>query len=339
MMDTPTTASAATASAPAVTADDVLWRRILTFEERKRLLTISPWRSAWTVAVNWIGTLAAMALVAWWPNPFTIVAALFLIGARQLGMAVVMHEAAHRTLFKQRWLNDFVGNWLSAYPVWTDLGPYRTYHLKHHAHTWTKDDPDLSLATPFPVTRESFKRKVWRDLSGQTGVKQAILVLNRDLGRGPKRNMRNFGLSGGDRADVGWHKVAPVAITNLVLLAILTAAGHPALYLLWVAAWLTTYRLLTRIRAIAEHSMASDPADQMRNTRTTVASWWERILIAPNRVNFHLEHHLMMTVPHHNLPELHRILRERGALEGANVIHGYREVLRLATSLPAQKAA
>ncbi|MEO6030000.1 MAG: fatty acid desaturase, partial [Candidatus Binatia bacterium] len=179
-----------------------------------------------------------------------------------------------------------------------------------------------------------FRRKVWRDLSGQTGVKQAILVLNRDLGRGGKRNQRNqeMGLSGGTRADVGWHKVAPVAITNLVLLAVLTAVGHPALYLLWLVAWLTTYRLLTRVRAIAEHSMASDPADQMRNTRTTIAARWERLLIAPNRVNFHLEHHLMMTVPHHNLPELHRMLRERGALDGANVVHGYREVLRLATS-------
>ncbi len=96
--------------------------------------------------------------------------------------------------------------------------------------------------------------------------------------------------------------------------------------------WLTSYRQLTRVRAIAEHSMVKDPTDQMSNTRTTVASWWERMLIAPNRVNFHLEHHLMMTVPHHNLPRMHRLLTERGALAEANVVHGYREVLRLATS-------
>jgi fatty acid desaturase len=336
MNDRATTEPAATTDAATATdPESFLWRRLLSFEERKELLAIDPWRSAWTVAVNWIVVFAAMAVVAVWPNPLTILASLFVIGARQLGMAVVMHEAAHRTLFKQRWLNDWVGNWLAAYPVWTDLGPYRNYHLKHHAHTWTAQDPDLSLATPFPVTRESFRRKVWRDLSGQTGIKQAIAVLNRDLGRGHARNMRNFGLSGGTRADVGWHKVAPVAITNGVLLLILTLAGHPALYLLWVVSWLTTYRLLTRIRAIAEHSMVKDPADQMSNTRTTVASWWERALIAPNRVNFHLEHHLMMTVPHHNLPRLHELLKARGALDGANVVHGYREVLRQATSLAA----
>jgi len=36
-----------------------------------------------------------------------------------------MHEAAHHTLFANRQLNDWVGNWLAAYPVWAEVGPYR----------------------------------------------------------------------------------------------------------------------------------------------------------------------------------------------------------------------
>ncbi len=175
---------------------------------------------------------------------------------------------------------------------------------------------------------------MWRDLSGQTGIKQAIAVFKRDLGIARNRNMRNFGMSGGERAQVGWHKIAPVAITNAVLLAVLTVAGHPALYLLWVVAWLTTYRVVTRIRSIAEHSMVPDQGDMLRNSRTTRAAWWERLLVAPNLVNYHYEHHLMMTVPHHNLPKLHRLLRERGALAEGCVAGGYLEVLRLAVSLP-----
>jgi hypothetical protein len=74
-----------------------------------------------------------------------------------------------------------------------------------------------------------------------------------------------------------------------------------------------------RIRSIAEHAMIPDPADEMKNTRTTVARWWERLLIAPNCVNFHLEHHLLPTVPHYNLRRMHRMLRERGALADACV--------------------
>ncbi len=124
-------------------------------------------------------------------------------------------------------------------------------------------------------------------------------------------------------------------ITNAVLLGIVSAAGYPALYLLWVGAYLTTNTLVTRIRAIAEHSMVPDPTDELRNTRTTLVSWWERLLLAPNRVNYHLEHHLLMTVPHYHLPRMHRLLRERGALDGALVTRGYGTVLRQAASKPA----
>jgi fatty acid desaturase len=333
----PTTPSAAPARpAPAARATATaapLWSQVLSRAERKQLERIDPLRAWWTVLSNWLGVFAAMALVAWAPNPFTIVLALFVIAARQLGMAVVMHEAAHRTLFANRKLNDWVGAWLAAYPVWTDPGPYRTYHLKHHAHTGLDGDPDLGLIAPFPITKQSFRRKVWRDLSGQTGVKQAIAVFKRDVGWSTgKLTQRDMSMSRGERPDVGWHKVAPVAITNGALLLLLTAAGYPALYLLWVVAWLTTYRLVTRIRSIAEHSVTPSREDGLNNTRTTHANWLARLFLAPNRVNFHLEHHLLVSVPHHNLPKLHRILRERGALENACVASGYPEVLRLAIS-------
>ena len=52
-------------------------------------------------------------------------------------------------------------------------------------------------------------------------------------------------------------------------------------------------------------------------------------------MNFHLEHHLIMAVPHYNLPRMHRLLRERGVLEDALVTRGYRELLSQASSKPA----
>jgi len=313
-------------------ASKAVWLEAITPAERRELLKINPWRSWFTVVINWVTIFAAMALVAWRPNPVTVVFALFVIGARQLGMAVVMHEASHHALFKNRKLNDWVGNWLAAYPVWADVIPYRAYHMLHHAKTGTPEDPDLGLSAPFPITKSSFKRKVWRDLSGKTGWKQAKAVFRRDVGWSKKPNQRTLGFNRGEQPDVGWHKLVPVAVTNLVLLGILTLAGHPALYLLWVVSWLTTYRLVTRIRSIAEHGMVPDNLDPLRNTRTTMANWWERLLLAPNRVNYHLEHHLLMTVPLHNLPRLHRMLRERGVIDRSPIASSYREVLRLATA-------
>jgi fatty acid desaturase len=302
------------------------WREALTDAEIRELREMRDWRSWLSIAVDWTLVAASFALVAVWPHVLTVVVALFVIGGRQLGFAVLMHEAAHRTLLRERRWNDFVGNWLCAYPVWSDLHPYRPYHLQHHAKTWTEEDPDLPLATPFPVSRRSLRRKIWRDLSGQTGWKRLRATLRRDLGRSRGKVKRNF--------DAGLGALHGVLITNGILLALLFLVGHPELYLLWIGAWLTTYSLAMRIRSIAEHGMVPDPTDVLGQTRTTLARWWERLLLAPNRVNYHLEHHLVMTVPHYNLPRMHRLLRERGLLADACVTSGYLGVLRLASASP-----
>ncbi|MEE8580328.1 MAG: fatty acid desaturase family protein [Myxococcota bacterium] len=303
------------------------WSELISREEIDELLRRSDGQAWLIVLTNWALVLAAMAMVAIWPNPLTVIVALFAIGARQLGCAVIMHDASHRALFSSRRLNDWVGSWLAAYPVWSDLHTYRPYHLKHHAKTWTEEDPDLRLATAFPVTGASLRRKIWRDLSGQTGIKFARFSAKRDFGEGPWRERI--------RRALGSERFRGMLITNAALLGLLSAFGQPALYLLWVGAYLTTNTLVTRIRAIAEHSMVPDPADELRNTRTTLVSWWERCFLAPNFVNYHLEHHLLMTVPPYNLPKLHRLLRERGVLEHALVDRGYLGVLRRASSLAA----
>jgi fatty acid desaturase len=296
------------------------WHARFTRDEIQTLLRVDSRRGWLSIAIDWAGIAAAFALVAVWPNPLTVVVALFVIGARQLGLAVLMHEAAHRTLLADREWNDRAGNWLCAYPVWTDLHPYRTYHLQHHAKNWTKDDPDIGLVLPFPITRASLRRKIVRDLTGQTGRKFARASWKRSIQRWQAGDPR------GRQAFVGF------VATNAILFAVLAATGHPWLYLLWAGAWLTTNTLVTRIRSIAEHAMVPDPGDPLRNTRTTLARWWERIFLAPNRVNYHLEHHLLMTVPHSNLPKLHRMLAERGLLDGALVTKGYAAVLRRAAS-------
>jgi len=318
------TGAAAIDAAEVAAGDAKRWLDALTRGEIQELRQMHDWRSWASLLANWGLVGAAFALVGYAPNPLTALIAVAVIGTRQLGLSVLMHEAAHRTLFANRTVNDAVGNWLCGFPVWSDLGPYRRYHLQHHAKNWTSEDPDLNLATPFPVTRASMRRKIWRDLTGQTAWKRVKYVLRRDLGMG--MNPQQFG------SNAGWRNLRGVAITNLVLLAVLAACGHAALYLLWIGAWFTTHHLVVRLRSIAEHAMIPDPNDPLNNTRTTLARWWERLLMAPNYVNYHLEHHLIMTVPHYNLPRMHRLLRDRSVLRDACVAQGYLGVLKLAAS-------
>ena len=81
---------------------------------------------------------------------------------------------------------------------------------------------------------------------------------------------------------------------------------------------------------MAEHALVPtpDPSDPFGNTRTTLTRWWERIFVAPHDVGFHLEHHLVITIPHYKLRRFHCMLEERGMLDGACIERGYARVVR-----------
>src|ERR1700743_3356060 len=128
----------------------------------------------WLILHAWATIAVSVALVTIWPNPLTWLIAVMIVGTRQLGLAILMHEAAHGGLHTNKTINEFVGQWLCAVPVGADLASYRSYHLQHHKFTQQPEDPDLSLSAPFPITRESFTRKAIRDLTGQTFVQQRL---------------------------------------------------------------------------------------------------------------------------------------------------------------------
>ena len=58
------------------------------------------------VVVLLFGWLVLRALAIAWPNPLTIVLAVLVIAARQLGLGIIVHDCAHHALFEGRVLND-----------------------------------------------------------------------------------------------------------------------------------------------------------------------------------------------------------------------------------------
>jgi hypothetical protein len=86
-----------------------LGREFFSTSEIRALAERSDLWGWWLVAHCW-GTIAlALGLFALWPNPLTFVLAVVIIGSRQLGLAILMHEAAHNALFRSRGLNELGG--------------------------------------------------------------------------------------------------------------------------------------------------------------------------------------------------------------------------------------
>jgi fatty acid desaturase len=313
-----------------MTASRMRARDFLTEEQLIEVRRRSTWKGVALIAHAWLMILAAIALVAWWPNPVTYLLAVAIIGSRQLGLAILMHDGAHGCLSADEKLNLALSQWLCAYPIFAETRAYRRYHLQHHARTQQEDDPDLVLSAPFPITRLSYRRKFFRDITGQTGYQQRKAQLLNALGPVSWPLAR--------RAAHFWDKLGRQCVTNALLFAALAAAGVWWAYpLLWLVPLLTWMMVITRIRNIAEHAVVPDSNDPLRNTRTTRANVLERLFIAPYYVNYHLEHHLLFYVPCYNLPLVHRILRESRFAGRMEVQPGYAAVLRLATARPEQE--
>ncbi len=286
----------------------------LSAEDLERFRKRSNWRGAWLIAHCWGVIFLTWVVVFQWTHPLTVLLAIAIIGTRQLGLFVLSHDGAHHTLFSHRGLNDWASEWLlGRAQLAGSIHGYRRYHLKHHRHTQQAEDPDLALSKPFPVSAASFRRKVLRDLSGRTGLKQYGAGIRDAFAAGPMAGLQRLG---------------PNLLINLVFLAGFAWAGKWYLYfLLWWVPALTWNRLVTRLRNIAEHAAVPDNDDRLRNTRTTLANWLERAFIAPYFVNYHLEHHLVVNAPCYRLPAVHRHLLRQGLGPRMEIQPGYRATL------------
>lgn len=275
----------------------------------------------------WGVIAGAIALFAVWPNPATALLAILLIGSRQLGLAILMHEAAHNAMFKTRALNEFVGTWLCGWPIMADLAAYRHYHLMHHRYTQTDKDPDLVLSQKFPTSRASLRRKFIRDLTGQTGIKQLISQI-----------MTFVRLAGDDDAIKAAEGDAAQAFkSNSIYTAFPVFFGIALAISLvgewwwgiafWIVPYLTWFQFVLRVRNIAEHGATEMSEDPLRNVRTTRAGPIAKTFIAPYWVNYHLEHHMIMHVPCWRLPRMHELLVQRGLGNKMNIAPNYRAAL------------
>ncbi|QBF30343.1 fatty acid desaturase family protein [Thalassococcus sp. S3] len=299
----------------------------LTTEEIRPLAERSDAMGVWLVVHCW-GTIAlALAIFALFPNVLTFFLAVMIIGSRQLGLAILMHEAAHNALFKSRKINDFVGEWLCGRPILAELSAYRHYHLTHHRFTQTEKDPDLALSSKFPTTRASLKRKFIRDLTGQTGVKQLagqILMSFRLAGDDEALEAANSDFAQAFKARDLW-KSFPVFIGIMVLFGLVGKWWWGLAF--WLLPFLTWFQLVLRIRNIAEHGATEVSENALQNVRTTMAGPLMRLFVAPYWVNYHLEHHMVMHVPCWRLRDMHELLVQKGLKPQMRVAKSYWQAL------------
>ena len=303
-------------------------RRILGTDELAPLTRLSDGRSAMAV-LQTAGTIAlAVAFGIWlWPSAWLLLA-IVVIGIQQHAMFILAHEAAHYRLFSDRRVNDLAGR-LVGMVSGISMCTYRVIHRLHHNNLYTADDPDTAIHGGYPRGVAYLWKKLGQDLTGWNAWKTYAYFFGAPaLNDATKRAARPLDdtspqLRASARAD-RWFVVAMQLGMPLACVAFGGWRGLAQYAVLWLLPMLTVLQPILRLRAIAEHGGVVDlssplTAARSNRTRGSLLNLLARATIFPHHVNYHLEHHLYPAVPHYRLPELHRALVAKGALDGAEV--------------------
>lgn len=283
-------------------------------KELKQLAALESWRTVAAIAQDWAVIALAIAAGIWSGNIFVYLLAVAVIAGRMHAFGVLLHEASHYRIFKNKKLNDWVGDIFLGWPLLSTVDNYRVNHLAHHQHTNTEKDPDWiakigNAAFTFPQKA----RQLFLHLAGY------VVAVNsfRDLVQIMPRLSKN------DRSSLRYKTIRFGAY--LLLAGLFTVLGiWREVLLYWFVPFFTLFFLFLHIRSVAEHFGGMDYSDELGSTRTVHPYFWERWFLAPHNVNFHLEHHLYPGVPFYNLPKLHEALMENeGYRARAHLTRGY----------------
>ncbi|MGI8754438.1 MAG: fatty acid desaturase [Acidimicrobiales bacterium] len=272
----------------------------------------------------WIAALIALAIRF---GPVGYVVAFVLMVPVHVRLAILMHEAAHKLLFSSRRANDWVGKWLVAYPAFVPIGLYRTVHFAHHREEFGPNEPDIAFYGGYPGPWSALRRRLVRDAIGISGYKN-LKPLVRSAVRGPGREV-----------------AGPILAVQAALWALSWAAtGRWFIYpLLWLAPWLTGWRVANRLRALAEHGGLGASKDRRSTTHNVRQSLLARFWIVPYNTGWHLAHHVDMGIPWRNLPRFHAELERAGYIVPAMTYRSYFQLWRALCSqgepLPARRTA
>jgi fatty acid desaturase len=285
---------------------------------REELRRIASWRNAGSVVSLYVQTAALIWLSVrfLWTLPITFV----LMGRAFAQFASLMHEAAHRLLFADKRTNDWVGRWLLGFPAFTSTDAYRRVHMAHHRDEFGPDEPDIPLYAGYPIGRASLRRKLIRDATGQTGLKLMRQLLGNV--RSPDRRSR--------------RTVWKILAVQAVLLAAAIVSGHWWLYpVLWLAPYLTVWRVINRLRSIAEHGGMQRSKDRRQTTHSVRQHLLARFILVPYHIGWHLAHHVDSGVPFRNLPRFHQALFDAGYVDSTLEYPSYPAIWRALSADPA----
>jgi fatty acid desaturase len=306
---------------PAVLAD----ASALSQAARREIMAMSgarPARFAAELATTWICVAALIAVGVYVDNLAVSLLCAFLVGTRQMVLALLLHEQVHRLGLRSKYA-DWLINVFAVYPLFvTTVEDYAKVHLSHHKYCFTSDDPDFIRKSgaewTYPMTKRQLLGIVLRDMSGLN----VIRVIRGKKAHATTEFTRRH-------PSPKWLRIG----FFVALAMLLTVVGGWKVFLLyWVLPIMTVTQLMLRWIAVAEHEYNIEQGSIHETTPLLQPNWWQRIVFPDLNFGLHVYHHMHPGVSFGNLPKVHEIYKREGLVDDSAIFYGQGAYLKYLVS-------
>jgi fatty acid desaturase len=306
---------------PAVLAD----AGALPASARREILALSgarPARFAAELAFTWLSIAGLIAAGVHFDNLAVSLLCAFLVGTRQMVLALLLHEQVHRLGLRSKYA-DWIINVFAVFPLFvTTVEDYAKVHLSHHKYCFTKDDPDFIRKSgaewTYPMKPRQLLGIVLRDLTGMNVIR---LIRGKKAHATAEFTRRN--------PTPKWLRIG----FFMTAAALLTAVGGWTIFLLyWMLPILTVTQLMLRWVAVAEHEYNIEDGSIHETTPLLQLTWWQRMVFPDLNFGLHVYHHMHPGVSFGNLPKVHEIYVREGLVDDSAIFYGQGAYLKYLVS-------
>jgi fatty acid desaturase len=201
-------------------------------------------------------------------------------------------------------------------------------HMAHHRQEFGPNEPDIALYANYPVTRASFWRKMRRDAFGKTGWRLLRQQL-RDAVQTETVRTETANTETVHSGAVRYNTQRKIFAIHFVAFLASVLILNPYIYFgLWLPPYLTVWRVMNRLRSIAEHGGLRADSDRRVTTHSVRQHWLTRFYFVPFNLGWHIAHHLDAGIPFRSLPDYHKQLRLAGFVSDVYEYRNYRQLWR-----------
>jgi fatty acid desaturase len=263
-------------------------------------------KSLFHILFDWVAIALIIYFTQLYLNPVTYILAVMLIGNRQHGLLILMHDSSHFRFSSNRKVNDIVGDVFTAWPLFIQMRAYREKHLAHHRYSNSEGDPDFVLAR-YPKFRGEVIKMLVMDLFALNTMAQF-------------KQINGFQL----KSSLA-YKICRFAFYATALSSIVYFGGLKLFLMFWIVPAFTWLKVCLRLRSISDHT-GLQHKEGPYDTRTIIPNLFDRLFLAPHLSSYHFGHHTFAAVPCYNLKKLHNEIMKSEDAHKIHITNGYFEL-------------